>query len=416
MKKVAVDCQINFLRNTRVGDPRIIGKDGTSECDYAECVYDCWDPTFTDEDYTTYDVYYIDETIEAITRVLQEYFKTNFSISMEGVVDLIQNVVYPPEIKYVQYAVQEILNIRTIFLNRYGQKSYLQKDQDILFLTLDYPLSDLGDQSVNVSDYTANLIGILDIPLEEVKNPVKEKEKMDKVQKIAKYDPFTPEFEKIFYSLDIDTLSRLLENAIQRRINDNETTFSRKILMRLSENTYHHPPAVPFASLWYVIPKPVTEIKKVERRLEEKSAGKGRKPKEGMRTPDKIDYKPTWDEDTEPVYFHILYSIEPGRQDYAAVSNYKNVTGKIRLFVPSEGQWRDATPIEQVVYSKKGQELLETFLNPYEDLDIHGNYYSGPVKTFRVVSKFMEKQPLKKSVKRKKKDKRKDEKNNKHTQ
>ena len=120
--------------------------------------------------------------------------------------------------------------------------------------------------------------------------------------------------------------------------------------------------------------------------------------------PDKIDYDPVWDNDTEPVYFHILYSVDPGRQDYNAVSNYNNVNGKIRLFVPSEGRWRNATDVEQVVYSLWGQQAIQAFKTPYKDLEIHGFYISGPTKAFRLQVKFMEKHPKKKSAKKKKKD------------
>jgi len=424
MKKVAVDCQIHFLRNTRRDDPRIIGKDGTGECDYDECVYTCADPKPTYEDYTTYDVYYINEPIEAVKRVLQEYFKTNFSITMEGILDLIWNDEYPylyidipPQMKYIQYALEEILTNKPIFQNRYGQSSYLQKDENTLFLSLDYPLSNIEAEEINVSDYTRNLIGIVDIPLENFENPEKEREQRKLLNQLKKYDVFSPEFEESFYKLDIDTLSGSLEDAIKRHINGKETVFSRKILERLEENL--HPASkrgaasidskwfpVPFASLWHSVPKPITELKKVEERLQEKSQGKGRKPKEGDRMPDEIDYEPIWDEETEPTYFHILYSIEPGRTDFNAVSNFNNVKGKIRLFIPSEGKWRDATPIEQVVYSKIGQERIEDFKQPYEDEPIHGFYISGPTKDFRLRVTFMEKQPRKKSAKKKKKDQR----------
>ena len=424
MKMAAVDCQIHFLRNTRRGDPRIVGKDGAGECDYSECVYKCVDPSPREDDFTTYDVYYIDEPIEAVSRVLKEYFKSEFSITMEGVLDLIVQDVYPylyidipPQMKYVQYAVEEILNTKPVFQNRYGQSSYLQKDDNTLFLTLDYPLTDMEVQEVNVGDYTQNLIGIRDVPLKEFVNPEKAREQKILLSRLKQYAVFTPEFEEIFYSLDSHVLSSILEEAIERQIFGHETPFSQTILKRLGENldpsresgaaplgTKWFP--LPFASLWYHVPKPVTELKKVEKRLEEKSHGKGRKPKEGPRVPDEIDYEPTWDEGTEPVYFHILYSIEPGRTDFNAVSNYNNVTGKIRLFIPSEGKWRDASPIERVVYSKMAQEKIEEFKHPYEDAPIHGFYISGPTKAFRLRVKFMEKQPRKKSVKKKKKDQR----------
>ena len=424
MKKVAVDCQIHFLRNTRRDDPRIIGKDGTSECDYEKCVYTCVDPKPVYEDYTTYDVYYINEPIEAVRRVLQEYFKTEFSITMKGILDLIWNEEYsylyidiPLQIKYIQYAVEEILTNKPIFQNRYGQNSYLQKDENTLFLSLDYPLSSVEAEEINVSDYTRNLIGVMDIPLEDFENPEKEKEQRKLLNKLKKYDIFSPEFEESFYQLDIDTLSSSLEDAIERHINRKETAFSRNILDRLSENL--HPASkgsagtpdskwfpVPFASLWHRVPKPVTELKNVEKRFKEKSQGKGRKPKEGNRAPDEIDYEPTWDKETESTYFHILYSIEPGRNVFNTVSNFNNVKRKIRLFIPSEGKWRDANPIEQVVYSKIGQERIEEFKQPYENEPIHGFYISGPIKAFRLGVKFMEKQPRKKSVKKKKKDQR----------
>ncbi len=407
-KRVSVDCQIHFLRNTRVGSPKIIGKDGTAECDYAECVYKCWDPPPTTTDYSTYDVYYIDEPIEAVTRVIQEYFKTHFSVSMEDVLVLIRDDAYPflhinipTQIKYVQYAVDQILSQRERFVNRYGQLSYLQKDGNILFLTLDYPLIDVEDtfeMDSDVVDYTSNLIGVMSTPLKDILKPkqlLKEERKIEDIEGLAIY---SSEFEKLFYGFTSDALVRLLEDALLRKIIDDEDDLSIIILERLGQNLDPPSPLHPYVGTWYHIPEPVHLLEKIQLRLLRKAGiGKGakmqgRRPKDNVRKPNKIKYHPSEKHDfhirrgvedyewggEEEVYFHTLYSVAPVNIKYSDVPTFNNVSKTIRLYKPSEGNWRDATPVEQVAYSLWGQKVLYEFKEPYEQNDVYGFILAGP--------------------------------------
>lgn len=447
IKRVAVDCQLHLLRNTRRGSPKIVGKDGTAECDYAECVYKCWDPEPDYTDYSTYDVYYIDEPIEAVTRVIQEYFKDNFSVTMEKIVELIRDDAYPmlylnipAEMKYVQYAAEEILHLKQRFFNRYGQLSYLQKDGDVLFLTLDFPISDVEDEinmDSDVVNYTSDLIGILDVPLSEVPKPEAERQKELRVEELEGFDIYTPEFEKRFYNLEIKTLAEdLLEDALIRMEEGREDDLSVTILERLQQNLDPPDPLYPYVGMWYRIREPKNLIARIQKRLDVKSGlirdrdgefGKmqGRKPKTGEREPDKIIYDPSemhnfriykgskkekidWGGGDEDVYFHALYSLEPKKtKKFNAVPTFNNVSGTIRIYKPSEStiddsneiKWRDATPVEQVAYSLWVQKKLYEFKQPYEDSDAYGFYLAGKDPKFMIRTKFKEREAIKKAIK-----------------
>lgn len=447
IKRIAVDCQLHLLRNTRRGSPKIEGKDGTGECDYAECVYECWDPEPKYEDYSTYDVYYIDEPIEAVTRVIQHYFKTHFSVTMDKVVELIGNrkirrklgINIPAEMKYVQYAAEEILQQKVRFFNRYGQLSYLQKDGDVLFLTLDFPTTDVEDEinmDSDVVNYTSDLIGILDVALSDVPKPEEERKKELRVEELEKFDIYTPEFEKRFYNLKIKTLAEdLLEDALIRMEEGREDDLSVTILERLQQNLDPPDPLQPYVGMWYRIREPKNLIARIQKRLDVKSGlirgrdgefGKmqGRKPKTGEREPDKIIYDPSemhdfridpgigkekynWGGGDEDVYFHVLYSLQPKKKKkYAAVPTFNNVSGTIRIYKPSEStiddsneiKWRDATPVEQVAYSLWAQKKLYEFKQPYEASDAYGFYLAGKVPKFLIRTKFKEKKAIEEAI------------------
>jgi len=94
----------------------------------------------------------------------------------------------------------------------------------------------------------------------------------------------------------------------------------------------------------------------------------------------------------EEVYFHTLYSLEPGDRSYDYVPKFNNVSGTIRLYKPSEGEWRDATSVEQVIYSLWAQKALHEFKEPYEENDVYGFFVSGPEPDFRLVPKYEERE------------------------
>jgi len=433
IKRTSVDCQTHFRRNTRIDSSKIKGKDGTAECDYRACVYECWDPTPKYTDYSTYDVYYIDEPVEAIISILKEYFKIHFSITMEEVLRLIREDVYsnlfidiPAEMKYVQYASEEILNNHIPFLNRYGQVSYLQKDGYVLFLTLDYPVEDIEDNQKIDSDvvnYTADLVGTAYNTLESIVNTQLEEEAGYNEEELEGYSIDSAKFQKLYYSLNIHSLSELLENAIIRRLEGNEDFLATNILNKTSPNKEiidipGYGRIYPYVGSWHKIPEPLWFLKRVQMRLD-RLTGKegntsGRRPKKG-RTPDPIKYNPEeihdfkidlgpeeykWgsggllpeDEQPEEVYFHTLYSLEPGNSSYDYVPKFNNVSGTIRLYKPSEKKWRDTTSVEQVVYSLWAQKVLHGFKGPFETKDVYGFFVSGPKPDFRLVPKYEERE------------------------
>ena len=430
IKRAAIDCQVHFQRNTRIGSEKIVGKDYTAECDYDVCVYDCWDPVIPQTDYTTYDVYYIDEPTEAIISLLRKYFKNHFVVTLEEVVELIRNDVYPnlyidvpPELKYVQYAAEKILNEHIPFSNRYGQLSYLQKDGDILFLTLDYPLEDVEDSlriESDVVNYTEDLIGTSVKALEDITNRKIVEEAEEDEYELENYSVDSADFQENYYALKIGGkrgLAELLEEALEQDMQGTADYLSQNIITKTSPNPKtltieNWGKVYPYVGSWFKIPEPTWMINRVQRRLDDLSGknnkpnAAGRKPKNRKRTPDPIKYNPEemhdfkiglgpekykWG-DGGDVYFHTLNSLESSKRSYDYVPKFNNVSGTIRIYKEDEGFWRDANPVEQVVYSLWAQRMLYKLKENYEKEDVYGFFVSGSEPTFRIIPKYEERE------------------------
>ena len=114
----------------------------------------------------------------------------------------------------------------------------------------------------------------------------------------------------------------------------------------------------PYVGSWYKIKEPVWFLSRVQERLDILSGKKdkrtaGRRPKKGKRKPDSIKYDPSetidfktgrgpeeynWSGGSENVYFHTLYSLKPGKNSYDYIPKFNNISGKIRIYKPSEGE------------------------------------------------------------------------------
>src|SRR5690606_13365418 len=112
LKQNATDCWIHHSRNIRTNDIN-----GSEECDFGPCIYTCVDPRPTEIDFSTSDVFYMDEIIEMIRPYIQEYFRKNGY----GTIDSIQKAIDPTGLniyakkKYIQLTLTEsIINREAI--------------------------------------------------------------------------------------------------------------------------------------------------------------------------------------------------------------------------------------------------------------------------------------------------------------
>ena len=128
--------------------------------------------------------------------------------------------------------------------------------------------------------------------------------------------------------------------------------------------------------------------------LIKKEQGRGRKPKHGIRKVKSKHYKAEseyeWDQDTDLVFVHTLYTLQRTKTRYADKTRYFKANGRLRILklntssiTPStlhathSVRWRDATPEESVIYSLWIQSQLYHFKQQFEERSLVYGYYLG---------------------------------------
>jgi superfamily II DNA or RNA helicase len=133
MEESAFDCALtydrNFVRN---------GIDGSRECNYEKCEYQCDDITkeqlkgipASEIDYSTFQLYYSSDNIESIIQRVKTLFRTTFTLNLR--------FLYAEFKSYTKFeiisALQKIIRESIIIHNKYGFPNYLKEQNNIYFL------------------------------------------------------------------------------------------------------------------------------------------------------------------------------------------------------------------------------------------------------------------------------------------
>jgi len=395
MKRAAIDSLIHYERNVRATD-----KPGTIESDYVSLpCYEFDENVSSKVDYSTYDVHYINEPIAIIMDMLRHHFLSHFSINIGEAVELLkQQTEIPPRKKYLYFAVDDIISKKVPFRDRYGYTCYLEKDGDTLFLIREYEIG--KEKRYSARFYTENIIALHQVPLHKIKSTVQIKKQSEAIENLKAVFGDPDELQKhLTNSVSIETCAKLLENAISQKVfafnstSNNDNEFNRALLEHF--NIYNvknnRKPSV-----YYSLHEPVTEIRKLKEELIKKEQGRGRKPKHGIRKVKSKHYNPEkfyhWDEDTDLVYVHTLYTLQRTKTRYADKTRYFKVNGRLRILKVRSSKdssaitsvvgspscrWRDATPEEAVIYSIWIQRELHHFKQQFEDRSLVYGYYLG---------------------------------------
>ena len=127
----AFDCGLNYQRN------KVQGEDGSRECEYMECMYTC-DGIDMDTinskklDYSTYQLYYDQKTIQENIDIILNIFKKQFEISLSFIIG---------ELKDTNTNMFELLTALFVITqhniatkNKYGFISYIKEEDNNFFL------------------------------------------------------------------------------------------------------------------------------------------------------------------------------------------------------------------------------------------------------------------------------------------
>jgi hypothetical protein len=377
MKQCATDCYIHRARNVRPTDI-----EGSQTCDYESCNYPCVNPYDPTIDYTTYNVYYADEVVEAaiidIRKFFQKVARSDFqhivgniarhearhrffqTEQREAVADVID---YEP--RFLAMALERLITDKQALLDKYGYPVYLQEDRGVFFLVRNYPAR---ETSVMLSTYSSSLIAIRTTELIDVAYRVQEVEQAAELEQLEKLPPVSVEFQRTSERLNVSTRSLLFENVFLRYLRGERSPFIDQIFKV-------------FAGFWYEMPEQVTSINKCEGpggpKLEVIGEGgqvKVERITEANQTELLLDRNTVADQDPNNpgqrigvIYIHTIYTTEKEGVKYATMAKISKCEGRIRILKQKEGiGWRDCSPCETYVYNRYCQ--LE-FLRRREDFN-----------------------------------------------
>ena len=369
MKQCSTDCQINYSRNVREKDI-----DGSATCDYDVCAYKCYSSPPQTIDYTSYDVLYSGDVVEGAKLEIIDIFRVIFQIPFDTLYKELEGY----RKKFVDMAVSDLIENKTIIINRYGYPCYLREDRGTLFLRTDYPLSLIEKAgSLALSEYSSNLIGIQTITLTEYNGKIQRG--LGNILDIL-LGLNTEEMKEKIDNLTLENKILLLEQAISSYyINNIKNDITIGVIDK-------------FRNFVFIKYEPTGALKISEKVLSERGKGRGRKPKEGTKFKfnDKVkkEVEKSLEKQTSKnvIYFHNLSTAIQSQTAFAITAKSRKTTGKIRLLNEKEKiGWRDSNEYEEAVYNLIIEDKIK---QENVEFDIYGLILED--NKFRIVDKTTE--------------------------
>jgi len=360
LMRSANDCNIYYNRNIRPTD-----KNGSSQCAYTECKYECISEK-KEDDFSTFDILYMDDLINRLTGTLIHIFQLLPIIVIDRLYTYYKDI-HP---KYINRAIEQMVYSKTKLINRYGYDVFLQTQGNIVFLQYDYPTSDIH---YPISEYPKMISVTEENTLDEfINNNHTNNEKTE-------IELSDNDFKTNVLKLNSNTIALVVENAIyETKVLGKESELNSKLISI-------------FSPYLYSTYEPLKDIRRSKEELRVKDKGKGRKPKlELMKQYKYKDKMYPVDKSNEKVYFHILLEIKQSTTGYGKSNIITKPSELIHILKPSENiGWRKANPYELPVYNAvKDDKYNENMKNMFDNELIYG--IIGADDVFRIVDKTKE--------------------------
>ncbi len=305
-------------------------------------------------DYSTYDVYYIDEAIDKLRLRILEYFQKNGS----GTLGTIKASINPEGLndntfreKYIQIALSQMILDREPIIDRSGYVVFLKEDDGVYYMTRRFPLQSELYEDASLAYYAESLIVEEDNDLEDIVTDI-EKEQMGIVSNELELIPSSsPNYIGILKGAleeyKIENQVHILEEAVQRWVQGQDNEYIRAII-----NIY--------SKVLFEIYEPLTEIAAASQLM---SIGK--------------KYEPThafiFEQGGNKVYIHALYHFASRRTRSGQTSRILKAEGKIRILKPVEdSNWRSTNDYESEVYRRFIENKRSYDIEHYRQFPIYG--------------------------------------------
>ncbi len=211
MKEAAIDCALTYKRSKKPGN------EGLRDCEYDTCDYKCDGVpmgmieeglNMQEIDYSTYQLYYNDLSIDNIVKDITEIFKNTFRIELKSLQSELSNY----KLFEILTAVRRIINESMPIKNMYGLISYLKEENNIFFLIDN--LSVVGTLS---SEYYTQFPNIREqYTFSKIINPLYIESLPNAVKQVFTSEN-TDELRRAINKLPIDIHEELIEGSLLAR-------------------------------------------------------------------------------------------------------------------------------------------------------------------------------------------------------
>lgn len=374
MKECAVDCFVNYKRNTRILTENIDDnedddyddidqstrrdEDYSSQCDYDVCQYHCFDTKLNKPiDTSSYDVLYSTGEVDKIKELIKSMFITKNILTVKNIYDDIYNTLYEVDNKfkdiYIYLAIEKLVLEFKYFRNTFGYLSYFNETGGILFLQSDKTSITYTQDNFQYVYYSENNIYVNDTSVSKVIG-------LDAINKIE------PELSKL-WDIDVDiksnknfidkTLSNLNIDAL---INIIEKTiyyiFIKKVSTEAMNYIYEK-----YQNFVFELHEPVEFINDFIDIIEQpvlSTVGRHFNDPRKSRTEDYMQLCLMFDDDEnsseELVYIHYLYNKQKSTTRHSETTKIKKISygDTIRILKESESsEWRNVNEYEFPIYA-----------------------------------------------------------------
>jgi len=397
MKQLAVDCQIHRKRNIRDTDI-----DFSQTCDYDLCDYACADPPPPEglgKDFSTYDVYYLDQTLDKVIKLVSSFlslygslryrefgfvFDLDPSLSDEELTNL-------PRRKIMALAIAKMIERRIPVIDALGYRNYVLEENGVFYLARDYPTNLNNSLKYDSMIYNKWGRGLLRKPLSSFlqgKDTLLEEEMAGE----------TPESLGLrVRALPTRAKTELLEEAALKVWGEilppeRENFPNEEKTQLLEAGLYYNPITSLFRNSIFVTPYPANQIASIEKARANPGRGRPRNPNvkrkiQKLQEDQIAVLRKILEEETEnePCLIHTVFSNEM-RSGYNQVTFSDNAEDVIRLYRRSENAWRNVEPntIEFEILNQIAQLKIAERKNEIAERSggIYGSFYADNI--FRI--------------------------------
>lgn len=354
IKMVATDCHIHKARNVRETDV-----DGTAVCDYMDCNYECYTPKFTNEDgsdyhdYSTYDIFYMDQTVARIKENVLKYFQVNGSGTAEMIKDAIlagfdeqtEEIEHDYREKYIIMVLSDAIINQTSIIDRFGYTSYINEHNGMYYTTHEYSHVNKRVTDRSLAYYGRNPIINKVEPYLSVFTAMEASRMAPEIEKLRNIDENTPDYRDVIFNMlndySIENQAQVIENAVLSKVEGEESLYVQTILDI-------------YAKVIFMLREPTKMLEATAKKAASSTSGT-------ITVVGNFDTF-VFDKTAPIIYLHSLYTHVVDRTRYSETPNIYKAAGRLRMLKidgTNKNEWRDPNAYETVVYASYIQSRLE---------------------------------------------------------